>query len=176
MKLKQTIAKYERGLLFVTFGVCTTIVDYGVYFIFAFIVGEANMLKEAYYLSANLVSWAFAVLFAYITNKTLVFKSRSWKIKVLAKEVPTFFGTRFVALLVSELGIWLLVSKAGLNRFTVDRPLCVILGYAVAGDIIAKFIMSFISTALNYLFGRFIIFRKKGRISDLNADTGNENE
>lgn len=137
------------------FGLCTTMVDYGAYFIFGGIVGSENMLEEKYYMLGNLFSWFFAVTFAFVTNKMFVFRSKKWNVQTLIKEIPAFYGTRFVALMVSEIGIWLLVSVAGLKNFSVT-----VLSVVVQGDLIAKLIMSIVSTVLNYIFGKFIIFSK----------------
>lgn len=155
MIIKRIFNKYRQAITFMLFGLCTTMIDYGAYFIFGGIVGSENMLEEKYYILGNLFSWFFAVTFAYITNKMFVFRSKKWNIQTLIKEIPAFYGTRFVALMVSEMGIWLLVSVAGLKNFSVT-----LLSVVIQGDLIAKLIMSLVSTMLNYIFGKFIIFSK----------------
>lgn len=155
MIIKKIFNKYRQPITFMLFGLCTTMVDYGAYFIFGGIVGSENMLEEKYYMLGNLFSWFFAVTFAFVTNKMFVFRSKKWNVQTLIKEIPAFYGTRFVALMVSEIGIWLLVSVAGLKNFSVT-----VLSVVVQGDLIAKLIMSIVSTVLNYIFGKFIIFSK----------------
>lgn len=155
MTINKIFHKYRQPITFMLFGLCTTVIDYGAYFIFGGIVGSENIIEEKYYILGNLFSWFFAVTFAYITNKIFVFRSKQWNVKTLIKEIPTFYGTRFVALMVSELGIWLLVSVAGLKNFYIA-----FLYVVIQGDLIAKLIMSLVSTMLNYLFGKFIIFSK----------------
>ena len=42
------------------------------------------------YLLANFVAWVFSVVFAFVTNKIWVFKSKSWAFSVWAKECAEF--------------------------------------------------------------------------------------
>lgn len=51
----------------------------------------------------QVLSWVISVLFAYVTNKLFVFESRSWKPKVVAKEMGGFFGARVISLLLFDL-------------------------------------------------------------------------
>ncbi|MBQ6420052.1 MAG: GtrA family protein [Clostridia bacterium] len=51
----------------------------------------------------QVLSWVISVLFAYVTNKLFVFESRSWKPKVVAKEMSGFFGARVISLLLFDL-------------------------------------------------------------------------
>lgn len=173
---KDIYKKYKTGLTFVFFGLLTTVVDYGFYFLFSAVVGREQMLDKITYLWVNALSSLLAILFAYVTNKLFVFHSKSWRLKVLLPEISGFFSTRLIALFVSEVGIWILVKLCGLNRFTVDAPLFSLFSYPVTGDLVAKFVMSFISTALNFLFGKYLIFRKKKYLRSPQGDTDKNTE
>ena len=113
-------------------------------------------IGEAAYLVNNVIAWFVAVVFAYITNKLWVFDSKSWKFKVLLKEVPEFFLARVFSLLVEEGGLWLFIEKMGFDAFSFT-----ILGFEVTGKLIAKIVLAVIVVILNYFFSKFVIFAKK---------------
>lgn len=161
MSVKSFVKKNQTGLKFMFFGILTTLVDYGFYILFSKIFGQTKMLNDSVYLLVNALSSFLAIVFAYITNKLFVFYSKSWYWKVLLVEIGGFFSTRLFALLVSELGILFLVEVCAFNTITEENPLFMIFTFAVTGDVIAKFILSFVSTAINYLFGKFLVFKKK---------------
>ena len=77
MKMKKKIEKIinKETILYIFFGVWTTIVNFGSFVIFEKFFGSE------YYLIANVGSFICATLFAFITNKYFVFESHSWKIK-----------------------------------------------------------------------------------------------
>ena len=68
-EIKAILSKYRQALLYLIFGVLTTLVNIGVYYLASDVVG-------LYYLLANVVAWILSVLFAFITNKSLVFESK----------------------------------------------------------------------------------------------------
>ena len=113
-------------------------------------------IGEAAYLVNNVIAWFVAVVFAYITNKLWVFDSKSWKFKVLLKEVPEFFLARVFSLLVEEGGLWLFIEKMGFDEFSFT-----VLGFEVTGKLIAKIVLAVIVVILNYFFSKFVIFAKK---------------
>ncbi len=90
----------------------------------------------------------FAVIFAFITNKLWVFRSKSFDAKTLWYEIGTFVSARLVTLLI-ETGI--LAGAAFL--FGSDNNVI---------NMIMKIITSIIVVLLNYIFSKLIIFRKKG--------------
>ena len=98
-----------------------------------------------------------AVIFAFITNKLWVFSSKSWAPKIVAKEVLSFGGARLASLGVEELGLWLLVSVAGMGTMA---PIS-IFGFSISGTLIAKCIMMVVIVVLNYVLSKFLIFKHK---------------
>ncbi|MDE6723959.1 MAG: GtrA family protein, partial [Eubacterium sp.] len=122
MKIKELLKKYEELILYVVFGGLTTLVNFIAFWLLNKTMGEAA------YLVNNIIAWFVAVVFAYITNKLWVFESKSWKIKVLLKEVPEFFLARVFSLLVEEGGLWLFIEKMGFDAFSFT-----ILGFEVTG-------------------------------------------
>lgn len=150
MKIKELLKKYEELILYVVFGGLTTLVNFIAFWLLNKTIGEAA------YLVNNVIAWFVAVVFAYITNKLWVFDSKSWKFKVLLKEVPEFFLARVFSLLVEEGGLWLFIEKMGFDAFSFT-----ILGFEVTGKLIAKIVLAVIVVILNYFFSKFVIFAKK---------------
>ena len=69
--IKKLLAKYKEIITYVLFGVLSTIVNFGAFYIFNLILGSS------FYLATNIIAWFFAVAFAYVTNKLWVFESKS---------------------------------------------------------------------------------------------------
>lgn len=148
-KIKGLILKYKEILLYLIFGVLTTIVSIVSFGIFGLFI-PANL-----YLITNVISWIISVTFAFVTNKLFVFESKSWNKKELYFEVPKFVGARVFSLIIEELGLILFIDLLSFKNITT-----VVVGFNLTGDMIAKVIMSFIVIVLNYFFSKFIIFKK----------------
>lgn len=151
-KIKALYKKYEEVILYVVFGGLTTVVNFVSFWIFSQILGEKL------YLVTNVIAWFISVVFAYVTNKIWVFDSKSWAIKVLAKEVPEFFAARLFSLVVEEAGLWLFVDIMNFGEFSFT-----LLGFEITGQLIAKVILAVVVVILNYFFSKFIIFAKKDK-------------
>ena len=72
--------KNKEMLLYLLFGGLTTIVSIGTYAWF-------NVGMHINELIANIISWIFAVTFAYITNKIWVFQSKSTGFAAVCQEM-----------------------------------------------------------------------------------------
>lgn len=79
--MKAIIMKYKEIIMYLIFGVLTTAVNIGVYFISA-------ELLHINYLISNGLAWFLSVLFAYLTNRKYVFESKSQDV---LKEVFLFW-------------------------------------------------------------------------------------
>lgn len=127
--------KYESALLYIFFGALTTLVSIGTQYI-AYAVGLGTAASTA-------VSWICAVLFAFFTNKVFVFGSKSFEKKLFLRELFSFIGARLFSFLL-ELGFMLVtVDVLSLNKFVM------------------KLIAQVFVLVLNYIFSRFLIFKKK---------------
>ena len=87
LNLKNICIKYQSFLLYVIFGILTTIVNIIVFFILY------NMLHTGHNI-AYVVAWFWAVLFAYLTNRVWVFHSTSSTTADIVKEVWQFYLAR----------------------------------------------------------------------------------
>ena len=70
-------------------GVLTTVVNYVSYFVVRALGGNVAL--------SNALAWVFAVLFAYVSNKILVFQSPGWSPSVLWKEFVPFIVCRLLS-------------------------------------------------------------------------------
>ena len=89
--MRRFIERYKDVLAYIFFGVCTTAVNLIVFFICARLIG----FNTAW---STILAWFFAVLFAFITNKSLVFGSKSWERSLLLRAIvyPFFCTAKMV--------------------------------------------------------------------------------
>lgn len=146
---KKSVVNYKEILLYLIFGVLTTLVSIISFGIFGLFI-PSNL-----YLITNSISWIITVIFAFVTNKLFVFESKTWGKKELRSEVPKFLGARIFSFVVEELGLILFIDLLNFKNITT-----VVVGYNLTGEMIAKVIMSFIVIVLNYFFSKFLIFKK----------------
>ncbi|MBR3815968.1 MAG: GtrA family protein [Clostridia bacterium] len=148
--IKVLFSKYRELIIYFVFGVFTTLVNLITFHLFSLLLGNEH------YLVSNVVAWIASVIFAYITNKIWVFESKSWSVKVLLREIPSFFSARVLSFAVEEVGLFLLVDIAGMSVYGLS-----VFGFNITGELIAKVILAVIVVILNYIFSKFLIFRKR---------------
>ncbi len=149
-KIKDLLCKYKELITYVIFGGLTTLVNFVAFYVVTQILGE-----ELYLLN-NAIAWVVSVVFAYVTNKLFVFESKSWNLKLVAKESVEFVGARIFSFLIEEGGMLLFVSVLGFGEISFN-----IFGFTITGQLIAKLILAVVVVIMNYFFSKFIIFRKK---------------
>lgn len=135
-KIIYYIRKYEGILLYLIFGVLTTLINMVVYYIFFTRFHFANIVS-------NTIAWVTAVAFAFMTNKVWVFKSKSFEVKLILKELSTFVLAR-----LATLGLDTAIMVIGVDLLK-------------GNPIISKTISNVFIVVLNYIFSKLIIFRKK---------------
>ena len=93
---------------------------------------------------SSVISWIAAVVFAYWTNRSFVFRSEAKTIGAIIKEFVSFVLAR-------------------LTTFGVELVLLYIcLEFMHMYDIVAKILIGIIVIVLNYVFSKLFIFKKKG--------------
>ena len=139
-----------RGLIsyemisYIFFGLGTSIVDY--------VVFSAITAVGCDELISNIISTICAIIFAYITNKLWVFKSRTTSFSAIIREFIKFTNARIVTLVMTE--IILLISKMiGGNPY------------------IAKALSMVLTIVLNYIFSKLFIFKKRKGTQNENEET-----
>lgn len=148
-KIKELFLKYKEIIMYLIFGVLTTLISWGSYALFEIIFGAFIANNIALSSVANVLSWICAVLFAYITNKLWVFESKSFKADVVFKEIVTFVGSRLATGVFEWAGVPLLMV-IGLNQS--------ILGIE---GMLAKVIVSIVVVILNYVLSKLFVFKNK---------------
>lgn len=128
--------KYRSFILYAVFGVFTTAVNLIVYHLCYYQAGMSNTLS-------NIFAWIMAVTFAYLTNKSWVFDSRSWAWPVLRKEIPAFVSCRLATGIMDLIIMYVCVDILNWHAMLM------------------KFVSNVLVILLNYIFSKLVIFKKK---------------
>lgn len=142
--------KWREPILYLIFGVLTTLVNLVVFKLCGLILGEGA------YLLSNVIAWCVAVVFAFFVNKLWVFSSKSFSLSVLRRELPSFLGARIFSLLVEEAGLWIMIDLCRLSEASFA-----LFSLPFTGTDLSKLVMQVVVVVLNYIFSKFIIFRTK---------------
>ena len=150
-KIKGLIIKYKEIILYLIFGALTTIVSWGTYALFTKLIPSFSVFsfEVTTVMTANVLSWICAVIFAYVTNKLWVFNSKSWKPATAVKELALFVSSRLATGVLEWVGVPLLVI-IGLNQ-TI---------FGIEG-MLSKVIVSVIVVILNYVFSKLFVFKSE---------------
>lgn len=151
-KIKALCVKYREQLLYLIFGGLTTVVDWSICFIGYRLFAEQ---MEQYWFTVHAidtVAWVAAVLFAFFTNRILVFRSRRRGLLPVLRELGTFAGGRVVTLLAQEAIMAVFVTALGLNEY------------------VFKILAAVIVVIANYFISKLIVFRKGNRGSAPSED------
>ena len=148
-KLKKILNR--ETLLYLVFGVATTLVNYIVFFLcYELVLGGDNSP------AANTIAFIVAVVFAFVVNKAYVFESKSWSMNAFVKEVPPFMGARIGSFLIEEAGLILCEDVWHLG----DVVVLAVGGMELTGVTVAKLVLSVAVVIINYVFCKFFVFKK----------------
>ncbi len=140
-KIMSLYNKYKELVLYLIFGVLTTVLNYIVYFIF--------ISLGIHYEVSNCIAWVVGVAFAYLTNRSIVFNSKAKGAKKKFIEAAEFVAARLFSLVAEMVLLWLFIDVITLHP---DEKL---------NELIAKFIGAVVVVILNYIASKFVIFKKK---------------
>lgn len=138
--------KYKEPILYVFFGGLTTLVNYIIYF----------SCTEGFRLgwsAATVLAWIGAVLFAYVTNRKWVFESGAIGVQAVVLEFAKFIAARLLSLGMEWVTLKLLLDILHMNNY--------IYASLPVGAFAAKTIAQVIVIIANYIFGKWVVFRKK---------------
>ena len=130
--MKELLIRYKEIIMYLVFGVLTTLVNIVVYFVSA-------ELLHINYLISNALAWFLSVLFAYVTNRKYVFDSKNNQI---IKEAISFFGSRLATGIMDMVLMWFLVN------------------FNIVNDVVAKVVVNVIVVILNYILSKLVVFKK----------------
>ena len=142
MKIIEIYKKYEEIINYLIIGVLTTIVNLAVKYALLFTVLNASDATQLQI--AVVISWIVACLFAYITNRKIVFKSKSTKI---LKEFIAFVSARLFTLILEMLIMFIFVTLLKLNSNL----------WVVIWSIVAQVVV----IVVNYILSKLVIFKKE---------------
>ena len=136
----------KETILYLVFGVMTTVVNFGSFILFDWIFGNK------YYLVSNVFSFVMATVFAFVTNKQFVFKSKVWTSGTLVAEMISFASARIgTFLIVEEMGLWIAVQCIGIGKLQL---------FCVNGILMAKVCLAFLAVLINYILSKCWIFKQ----------------
>lgn len=136
-KVSDIYNKYREIILYLIFGFFTTLISLVVYYgLVITIINPDNGIELQV---ANIISWVVGVLFAYVTNRRYVFKSRNNK---KLEEFIKFTGARVSTLLLDMVIMFIFVTMLKYNDkiFKIVSQILVIIG--------------------NYILSKLFIFNK----------------
>ena len=140
-KIKKITKKVltKEVILYVVFGVGTTAVNLVSFYIMNSILGWDKNIS-------NLIAIILAVLFAYVTNKDLVFHSEAKGGKEKLMEFFRFIAGRAFTMIIEFVGGWIL--------FQTELP-----------EMISKAIVTVVVIILNFFISKFFAFKSKKDIA-----------
>lgn len=159
---KGLFTKHREIIMYIIFGVCTTIISFVTYYLFRRIFPDESAvpswLRWIFNITAAfgtesatalpvILSWICSVTFAFVTNRLFVFRSKSKKMGIL-REGVMFCLSRIFTLLVDLVIMFLLVDLTGIRNGLYEFAAKVLSNVAVL--------------VLNYVLSKLLVF-KKGR-------------
>ena len=167
-KIKALCKKYREVLLYLIFGVMTTVVSWSVYY--AVLLGgralfdiPAEEITSARYFAlytvAQIIQWICGVLFAFFTNRAWVFTDADKSVSLWKQLVP-FAGGRVVTLgLDYAITLGLTFGLSALIPAWTAAPL---LGKTVnLCELSSKLVAAFVVIVCNYFLSKLLVFKKK---------------
>lgn len=135
--IKELFKKYREIIMYLIFGVLTTVVSLASYYLLVYTILNPN---NAFQLQiANVISWVVGVAFAYFTNRSMVFESKN---KNKLKEAESFVLARLVTLIMDMLIMFIGVTLLNGN------------------DKVLKLISQVLVIVSNYVFSKLFVFKK----------------
>ncbi len=163
--MKQLFEKYREIIMYLIFGVLTTVVGMGTYF--AIMLGAEQLWSDmmqnettagylGVYFAAQIIQWVAAVLFAFFTNRKWVFTDADHSEGSLGRQLVLFGGSRVLSLLLDiavTYGLTLLLA------LWISTPPAV-LGISLTPGLIAKVVAAVLVVIANYVLSKLFVFKK----------------
>jgi len=133
--VRRLLKKYRELILYLVFGVLTTLVNYISWWI-----------MEPFFASSTVpvtAAWIISVLFAYVTNRRFVFESKVTGGKALLRELLAFLTARILSGVLDLVIMWIFADWMGFDNRIV------------------KLISNVFVVIFNYIASKLVIFRKK---------------
>ena len=136
-KLSNLYNKYREVIMYLIFGVLSTLINIGCHFVFTHTIFDPN--NEIQLAITVVLSWIITIIFVYFTNRKYVFISTETN---KLKEFIKFVLARITTLLMELVILYVSVSLLHFN------------------DLVMKIIAQFVVIVSNYVFSKLVIFKK----------------
>ena len=163
--MKNLFTKYREIIMYLVFGVLTTVVGFGTYFLIMAgaehllhipMDDETSLTYLAVYLAAQIIQWVAAVLFAFFTNRAWVFTEADRSKGSMGRQLVLFAGSRVASFLL-DLGVTYACTLL-LALWITTPP--VIVGVELTPGTIAKLVAAVLVIIANYVLSKLLVFRK----------------
>lgn len=128
------IKKNKETVLYLIFGICTTIIN-------IFVYGFSVNILLLNTVTSTTIAWIISVIFAYITNRKFVFNSNTKNIMLILKEFISFMICRITTGLLDVGIMYIFVDKLNYNGMIIkiaSNVLVIIINYIVSKLVIFK--------------------------------------
>ena len=162
MNIKSLWNKWREVIMYLIFGVLTTVVGIGTYtLVFALaehvlrldLSNKTGALYLGVYAAAQIIHWIAAVLFAFFTNKKWVFTDA--RPEPLWKQLSVFAASRLVTL-----GLDVVITYLGVLAFAAIWPDGLKIIVTMSPEFMAKVAASVVVIVGNYVLSKIFVFRK----------------
>lgn len=137
-RIKEIYEKYQEMILYIVFGGLTTLLSYIVFWLFT----SVWVISADSTVIANIISNLAGVIFAYFTNRGMVFHSEAATKSSKLKEFGKFFVGRGFTIALDLAIVYVFADLLKLNANLVKLASIVIV------------------VVLNYVISKLIVFRK----------------
>ena len=128
--------KNEEAINYLFWGFAAFVLGTGLFYLFANPMGLYEQI-------ANTLSWIICVIFAYVTNRTFVFKSKVKGFKNVLVEFKDFVAARVLTLVMENAILFVMIDLMSIN------------------NMIAKIVGQVVVIVSNYFLSKLWIFKKK---------------
>lgn len=126
---------HQEGMRYLVFGGLSTVVNIIIFVICTNLISLSTTV-------GNSIAWIISVMFAYVTNKLYVFKSKTNNTKSLIKEIFSFTGARIATLVMETIFLIIFIDKLHFNT------------------LLMKIISNILVILLNFILSKVWIFKK----------------
>ena len=134
--LMKIYKKNEEAINYLFWGFAAFVLGTGLFYLFANPMGLYEQI-------ANTLSWIICVIFAYVTNRTFVFKSKVKGFKNVLVEFKDFIAARVLTLVMENAILFVMIDFMNIN------------------NMIAKIVGQVVVIVSNYFLSKLWIFKKK---------------
>ncbi|MCR5252071.1 MAG: GtrA family protein [Lachnospiraceae bacterium] len=139
-KILDIYKKHKEGIDYLFWGGIAFVLSMFLFWLFVNVFGWDEVLS-------NNIDWVICVLFTFVTNKLIVFRSNVRSLGGILKEFVSFVAARLFTLVLEDLIIWIGCDKLGYDQ-----------GLAA---LVVKLIGQFVVIVTNYILSKLFIFKKK---------------